>query len=499
MRAGLELVAAVGDLKTHAPLQTRIGIATGLVVVGDLIGSGASQEQAIVGETPNLAARLQGIAEPNSVVIAESTLKLVGNLFELESLGAQELKGISGAVKAWAALRPASVESRFDALHGSGLTELVGREEELELLLRRWARAKTGEGQVVLLSGEPGIGKSRLTAALLEAVAAEPHTRLRYFCSPQHTDSALYPIISQMERAAGFAHDDNTQAKLDKLDALLARSFTPRQDAALLADTLSLPNDGRYPTLELDPQLRRQKTLEALTAQLEALAQAKPVLMIFEDVHWIDPTSLEAVGRTVDRLRILGVLVIVTYRPEFEPPWIGRPYVTALTLNRLGEREITAMIDRVMGNKALPRSIRQDIIERTDGVPLFVEEMTKAVLEAESEGEARRTTAAVPSPALAVPASLHASLMARLDRLGSAKEVAQIGAAIGREFSYALMRAVAGKPEAELVLALDRLVAAGLLFRQGGPPHSDLSFQTRTGTGCGLWHAATRAQTRASH
>ena len=241
----------------------------------------------------------------------------------------------------------------------------------------------------MLLSGEPGIGKSRLTAALLERLAAEPHTRLRYFCSPQHTDSALYPIISQMERAAGFTHDDNTQAKLDKLDALLAQSFTPPQDAALLADMLSLPNDGRYPTLELDPQQRRQKTLEALTAQLEALAQAKPVLMIFEDVHWIDPTSLEAVGRTVDRLRTLGVLLIVTYRPEFEPPWIGRPYVTALTLNRLGEREIAAMIDRVTGNKALPASIRQDIIERTDGIPLFVEEMTKAVLEAESEGEAR--------------------------------------------------------------------------------------------------------------
>ena len=234
VRAGLELVAAVGGLKTHAPLQTRVGIATGLVVVGDLIGSGASQEQAIVGETPNLAARLQGIAEPNSVVIAESTRKLVGNLFELEDLGAQDLKGIAGPVRAWAALRPASVESRFEALHASGLTELVGREEELELLLRRWSKAKTGEGQVVLLSGEPGIGKSRLTAALLERLATEPHTRLRYFCSPQHTDSALYPIISQMERAAGFAHDDTAQAKLDKLDALLAQSFTSPQDAALL-------------------------------------------------------------------------------------------------------------------------------------------------------------------------------------------------------------------------------------------------------------------------
>ena len=253
VRAGLELVAAVGDLKTHAPLQTRVGIATGLVVVGDLIGSGASQEQAIVGETPNLAARLQGIAEPNSVVIAESTRKLVGNLFELQDLGAQDLKGIAGPVRAWAALRPASVESRFEALHASGLTELVGREEELELLLRRWSKAKTGEGQVVLLSGEPGIGKSRLTAALLERLANEPHTRLRYFCSPQHTDSALYPIISQMERAAGFAHDDTAQAKLDKLDALLAQSFTPREDAALLAEMLSLPNDGRYPSARTDP------------------------------------------------------------------------------------------------------------------------------------------------------------------------------------------------------------------------------------------------------
>jgi hypothetical protein len=254
VRAGLELVAAVGGLKTHAPLQTRVGIATGLVVVGDLIGSGASQEQAIVGETPNLAARLQGIAEPNAVVIAESTRKLLGNLFELKDLGAQNLKGAEGPVRAWAALQPSSMESRFEALHASGVTELVGREEELELLLRRWSKAKTGEGQVVLLSGEAGIGKSRLTAALLERVAPEPHTRLRYFCSPQRTDSTLYPIIGQMERAARLAHDDTPQAKLDKLDAVLAQTSTSIQDAALIAEMLSLPNNGRYPALDLTPE-----------------------------------------------------------------------------------------------------------------------------------------------------------------------------------------------------------------------------------------------------
>ena len=477
VRAGLELVASVSALKTNAALQTRVGIATGLVVVGDLIGSGASQEQAIVGETPNLAARLQGIAEPNTVIIAENTRKLLGNLFELEDLGARDLKGIAGAVRAWAALRPASVEGRFEAFHATGLTELVGRDEELELLLRRWLKTKTGEGQVVLLSGEPGIGKSRLTAALLERLAAEPHRRLRYFCSPQHTDSALYPIIRQMERAAGFTHDDAAQAKLDKLDTLLALSVTPPQDTALIAEMLSLPNDGRYPTMVLAPQQRRQKTLEALTAQMEALSRSNPVLMIFEDVHWIDPTSLEALGRTVEQLRTLGVLLIVTYRPEFEPPWIGRPYVTTLNLNRFGEHEIAALIDSVTGNKSLPESIRQDIIERTDGIPLFVEEMTRAVLEAENAGETRNTAAAVPPSALAVPASLHASLMARLDRLGPAKEITQIAAAIGREFSHALLAAVVATSEAELRAALDRLTQAGLLFRQGVPPHATYLFK----------------------
>ena len=477
VRAGLELITAVTSLKSPVQLQTRVGIATGVVVVGDLIGSGASQEQAIIGETPNLAARLQGVAEPNAIVIAESTRRLVGNLFELADLGPKELKGISGPVRAWSALRPASVEGRFEAFHASGLADLVGREEELQLLLRRWSKAKIGEGQVVLLSGEAGIGKSRLTAALLERLATEPHTRLRYFCSPQHTDSAFYPIIGQMERAAGVAHDDAPQAKLDKLDAVLAQTSTSIQDAALFAEMLSLPNDGRYPALDLAPQQRRQKTLEALTSQLAELAKRHPVLMIFEDAHWIDPTSLEAFGRTVDRIITLPVLLIVTFRPEFTAPWAGRSHVTSLALNRLGERETAAVIAHLVGNKELPADVMAEIVERTDGIPLFVEEMTKAVLEAESDGAARETAAAVPTPALAIPASLHASLMARLDRLGPAKEVAQIGAAIGREFSHALLGTVADKREAEFASALDRLVAAGLLFRQGVPPHATYMFK----------------------
>jgi predicted ATPase/class 3 adenylate cyclase len=479
VRAGLDLVEAVPKLETAAgfPLSVRVGIATGLVVVGDLIGSGEAQERGIVGETPNLAARLQGIAEPNVVVIAEGTRRLLGNLFELQDLGPKDLKGLAGSARAWAALRARSVESRFEALHATGLTSLVGREEESELLLRRWSMAKTGEGQVVLVSGEAGIGKSRLTAALLERLASEQHTRLRYFCSPQHTESALYPIISQMERAAGLTHDDAPRAKLDKLDTVLAQTSTSIEDASLFADMLSLPNDGRYPTLDLTPQQRRQKTLDALISQLGTLARQIPVLMIFDDAHWIDPTSLEALGRVVDRIQTVRVLLIVTFRPEFAPTWIGQPHVTAMTINRLTKRDVSTMIDRVTGNKLLSADVRQEIIERTDGIPLFVEEMTKAVLEAEGQGAVERTVAVVPSPALAVPASLHASLMARLDRLGPAKEVAQIGAAIGREFSHALLAAVVRKPGAELVSALDRLIMAGLLFRQGLPPHATYLFK----------------------
>src|SRR4029077_11809902 len=360
--AGLALVDAVATLPAPERVQVRVGAATGMVVVGDLVGSGKGQERDIVGATPNLAARLQAIAEPNTVVIAEATRKLLGNLFELRDLGCRGLKGIAGPVRAFAALRASSVESRFEAMHPGVLTALVGREEELELLMRRWARAKTGEGQVVLLSGEAGIGKSRLCAALMERLAAEPHSRLRYFCSPQHTDSAFYPLIGQFERAAGFEHGDTPQAKLDKLDAVLAQTSTSLQDAALFAEMLSLPNDGRYAALDSAPEQRRQKTLEAPGLQSQILARSSPVLMIVKDAHWGDPTSLETFGRTVDRIASLRVLLIVTFRPEFEPPGIGQPHVTALTINRLAERDIGAMIDRVIGDKLLPANVREDII-----------------------------------------------------------------------------------------------------------------------------------------
>ncbi len=506
VRAGLALVDAVSEVEVPGQLQLRIGIATGLVVVGDLIGAGSAQEPAIVGETPNLAARLQALAEPNTIVIAESTRRQIGALFELADLGPQSLKGFAEPQRAWRALSENRSLGRFEALR-SGATPLVGREEEIELLLRRWTRAKRGEGQVVLLAGEAGIGKSRLTAALIERVAGEPHTRLRYFCSPQHTDSALYPIIGQMERAAGLAHDDPPRAKLDKLDALLAQSSTSPEDAGLLAEMLSLANDGRYPILALAPEQRRARTLAALIEQVEVLARQCPVLMIFEDAHWSDPTSLEAFGRTIDRIANLRVLLVMTFRPEYAPPWIGQPQVTMLTLNRLAVGEAGTLIDRIAGNHALPAGVRRDIIERTDGIPLFVEEMTKAVLEAGSERAARDVAASVPSGALAVPASLHASLMARLDRLGAAKRVAQIGSAIGRDFSHALLAAVVGEPETELGAALDRLVAAGLLFRQGVPPHAtylfkhalvrDAAYGTLLREGRRALHAADRRHPRA--
>ncbi len=475
-RTGLELVDALRALKARVPLQARVGIATGIVVVGDLFGSGGAHFHDIVGETPNLAARLQSMAEPNTVVIAESTRRLLGNLFELEDLGARELKGIEGPTHIWGVVRTSSAEGRFEAFHASRLTDLVGREEECDLLLRCWADTRSGDGRVVLLSGEAGIGKSRLTAELLQRLGDEQHVCLRYFCSPQHTDSALYPIIGQMERAAGLAHEDKPQTRLDKLDALLARNSTSPQDAALFAQLLSLENDGRYPVRdELSPERRRERTLDALSRRFQSLAGRDSVLIIFEDAHWADPTSLQVVGQVVGQSRTLRLLLIVTCRSEFKPPWIGQANVTALALHRLTEREIDAMIERIAGDRVLAPSIRADIVERTDGVPLFAEEMTKAVLEAGGEDAAELVAATIP-PAV-VPASLHASLTARLDRLGAAKEVAQVGAAIGREFSHGLLAAVTQKPERELRWALDRLVAAELLFQDGTPPHASYLFK----------------------
>jgi class 3 adenylate cyclase len=479
VRAGLAIVDAAPQLETaaDAPVHVRVGISTGIVVVGDLLGSGEAQERGVVGDTPNLAARLQSIAELDSVVIAEGTRKLLGDLFELKVLDPQDLKGVAGPTRAYAALRESSQESRFEALHAGRLTALVGREDESELLLRRWAKAKATEGQVVLLSGEAGIGKSRLAAELLERLAGEPYLRLRYFCSPQHTDSALYPIIGHMERAARLAREDEAKTKLDKLDALLATSATRREDAALFAEMLSLANDGRYPSLDLAPQQRRQKTMEALISQIEAISRQSAVLMIFEDAHWADPSSLELFGRLVDKIDNLRALLFVTFRPEFAAPWIARPHVTALTINRLPPREVLSLIERVAGERPLAAKLQRDIVERADGIPLFVEEMTKAVLEADGEGAAARVVASVPSPALAVPASLHASLMARLDRLGEAKAVAQIGAAMGREFSHGLLASVARLSEQELNSQLDRLLHSGLMSRQGALPHATYFFK----------------------
>jgi class 3 adenylate cyclase/tetratricopeptide (TPR) repeat protein len=479
IRAGLGVVDAVGRLDSNSvALQARIGIATGLVVVGDLIGEGSAQEQLVVGETPNLAARLQALADPNAVVIAAGTRRLVGDLFECSSLGAIEVKGFDLPVPAWQVLRPSIVGSRFEALRGSALTPLVGRDEEIDLLLRRWGRAKAGDGQVVLVSGEPGIGKSRITAALLEWLQAGPHFLLRYFCSPYRQDSALFPFIDQLGRAAGFARDDLPSEKQGKLETLLARADPPMEDVSLLADLLSLPASERRPLPELSPQQKKQRTLEALIRQLEGLARQQPVVMIFEDAHWIDPTSHELLDLTVEHLRTRPVLLLVTFRPEFQPPWTGLPQVTVLALNRLDRRDRTALVAQISGGKALPIEVIDQIADRTDGVPLFIEELTKTVLESGLlHAEADRYVLDRALPPLAIPTTLHDSLMARLDRLDSVKRVAQIGAAIGREFPYTLLRVVSGLYEDELQTALGRLVASELVFQRGTPPDAVYNFK----------------------
>jgi class 3 adenylate cyclase/predicted ATPase len=458
-RCGLALVDRVPQLNLAEELHARVGIATGLVVVG-----GEVVEHDVTGDTPNLAARLQALAEPDTVVIAASTRRLTGDLFEHRDLGEIELKGIAAPVPAWQVLRPSIIASRFEALRGSALSALVGREEEIDLLLRRWARAKTGGGQVVLISGEPGIGKSRITAELEGRVHVERHIRLRYFCSPYYQDSALYPFIDQLRRSSGFAPDDAPGARLKKIEALLARAASPDEDVAFIADLLSLPASDRHPLPNFTPQRKKEWTLEALIRQLEGLARQQPVLMVFEDAHWIDPTSRELLDLTIERVHGLPVLLIVTFRPEFQPPWTGQPQVTTLALNRLDWRERGALIAQIAGGKALPDAVVDQIVDRTDGVPLFIEELTKSVLESGV-------------PLVGIPTTLHDSLMARLDRMASVRLVAQIGAAIGRQFPYVLLRAVSNLSEDELRAALARLVASELVFHRGALPEAVYTFK----------------------
>ena len=479
VRTGLSAIDAIHRLQVGSvQLQARAGIATGLVVVGDPAGEGSAQEQLVVGETPNLAARLQALAEPGTVVIAVGTHRLIGNLFEYRDLGAVELKGFAEPVLAWQVLRPSAVASRFEALHGVALAPLIGRDEEMSLLLRRWARAKAGDGQVVLISGEAGIGKSRITEELERRVRAEPHLRLRYFCSPSTQDSALFPFIEQLGRASELDSDNSPAVKLDKLEALFSHAAPVDEDFALLADLLSLPPSKRHPLPNLSPQRKKDRTLEALIRQVEGLSRQLPIIAVFEDAHWMDPTSRELLDLAIERIRSLPVLVVVTSRPEFQPTWIGQPRVTVLGLNRLDHRDRTALVEYIAGSKQLPVEVVNQIADRTDGVPLFVEELTRSVLESGVlREETDRYVLDHSLPPLAIPTTLQASLMARLDRLAPVRLVAQIGAAIGREFSYELLRAVSRLSDDDLGAALARLVASQLIFQRGAIPDAIYTFK----------------------
>ncbi|HEX3505960.1 MAG TPA: adenylate/guanylate cyclase domain-containing protein [Xanthobacteraceae bacterium] len=478
VRAALALIAAIAQLSAQVSvaagrLQVRVGLATGLVVVGELLGAGEVQERNVIGETPNLAARLQAAAAPGTAVIDTTTRRLAGDLFEYEAIPATALKGFAQPVTAWRVIRERTIASRFEALRAESRTPLIGRQEEVELLQRRWAQIKDGEGRVVLLAGEPGIGKSRLTAALEDSLRAEAHNCLRYFCQPHHQGSALQPIVSHFQHAAGFAPHDTPVEKRAKLAALLGQEGP---DAEAIAEFLglSVAHTGEVS----DPQRQRRRLLGALLDRLEALSERGPILMLFEDAHWSDPTSIELLTLTIERVQTLPILLVVTFRPEYQPPWTGQPHVTMLTLNRLSQRERATLVNHITGGKELPGGLLDQIVERTDGVPLFVEELTKAVLESDQLQEAGdRYVLDQPGQALAIPSTLQASLMARVDRLGSAREVLQIGAAIGREFSYEVLAAVAGLPDAVLQDALARLAEAELVFQRGTPPNASYIFK----------------------
>jgi class 3 adenylate cyclase len=439
VRAGLALVEAVAklDIGDGLPLHARVGIATGLVVTGGLAGAETEQALVAIGDAPDLAALVQTRAAPDTVVISASTRRLVRGLFDYRDLQAVALEGSAEPVPAWQVVRPSTAESRFQALREGTLAALVGRDEELELLLRRWRQIQSGRGRVVFIAGEPGIGKSRLVRALQDCLAN--HTRLSWYCSPHHQDSALYPVIAQLEHEAGFRRSDTPEERLGKFDAVVHPSIDG-EARALIASLLSIPIGDRYARLNISPQLAKERTLEALVGQLAALANEQPVLAVFEDVHWMDPTTGDLMGLIVDRVRNLPVLLLIAYRPVFTPPWTNHAHSTTLVLNRLDNRQVAAIAEQVTG-KRLPAEVCGQIIELSDGIPLFIEELAKNVLESgllnefDDEFVLRR-----PLPPLAIPSSLQGSLIARLDRLGRAKKVAQIGAALGREFPYDLIR-----------------------------------------------------------
>jgi len=481
IRSGLAIIDRISKPQSNVPLtfQARIGIASGVVVVGDLVREGVTQENAAIGETTNLAARLQSLAEPNTIVIAPETHRLVGPLFEYRDLGSQTLKGFGGRLHVRQVIGPSQIENRFEARRAAMGSRLLGRDEELDLLWRRWEQAKRGEGRVVLVTGEPGIGKSRLTRALQERLRSEPYTQLLYHCSPYHQDSALYPIIGQLIRAAGIERDDAPETKLDRLEVLLRQSSeNPAEDMPLFAALLSIPGGHRYPMPTFTPQRIKERTLGTLLTHLKQLAARQPVLMVFEDMHWIDPTSLELLSLAIDQIKSARILMLATARPEFTPPWPSHRHTSSIGLTRLDNIEGEALVAGMTDAKSLPRELLDRILARTDGIPLFIEELTKTVLESgllrEADGGYELTG---PLPPLAIPSTLHASLLARLDRLASVKDVAQIGATIGREFPYPLVAAVAALPEKDLNAALAQLVHAELIFQRGVPPDATYQFK----------------------